>query len=486
MLFNTVEFGVFFAVFFLLYYTMPFRYRWILLLVASYYFYMAWKAEYVLLILFSTTVDYLCGIKMESVPDQSTKKNIFRISLLINMSMLLFFKYFNFVNESFRSLFTMLHIGYAIPALNILLPVGISFYTFQSLSYTIDVYKGNIKPEKNFGIFALYVSFFPQLVAGPIERASNLLPQFRHRIHFDYENIRSGLVLMAWGLFKKIVIADRIAIIVDQIYDHPQTAYGIVPLLGTLFFAVQIYCDFSGYSDIAIGSAQVLGFKLMKNFNRPYYAKSIAEFWRRWHISLSTWFKDYLYIPLGGNRVIKWRWYYNLFITFLVSGLWHGADWTFLTWGALHGFYLVFSLISAPLRRRMVSRLHLDRYKLALRYMRVFITFALVNLGWVFFRANTMSDALLILRNIFSLSHYRLSDLLAFLPTAKVSVFEFSTMLGAIGVLELVQLYQRNASIRAMVFSKPGMLRWSLYLLLIFTIILFSNVNQYRFIYFQF
>ncbi|MCL4856946.1 MAG: MBOAT family protein, partial [Flavobacteriales bacterium] len=293
--------------------------------------------------------------------------------------------------------------------MELLLPVGISFYTFQTMSYSIDNYNEKIKPERHLGIFALFVTFFPQLVAGPIERASNLLPQFHKKQLFDYDRISNGLGLMLWGLFKKVVIADRLAIVVNEIYNNPNDYNGLTLVVGTIFFAFQIYCDFSGYSDIAIGAARVLGFDLMKNFNYPYFSKSINEFWKRWHISLSTWFRDYVYIPLGGNRRIKWRWYYNLFITFLISGLWHGANWTFIVWGIIHGTILIIETITI---KKETSN---NKFKNGLLMLKTFI---IVCLSWVFFRANNIQDAFSILTHIFDFGSYSFTQLsLYIVPT---------------------------------------------------------------------
>ncbi|HOJ12159.1 MAG TPA: MBOAT family O-acyltransferase, partial [Clostridiales bacterium] len=350
MLFNSLEFLIFYPIITILYFILPYRARWVLLLAGSYYFYMAWRPEYIILIMISTFVSYFTGIKIGQANNKSTKKKYLNLSLLINLGLLIVFKYFNFFNDSLRTLFTQLNLPYNVPGFNLLLPMGISFYTFQTLSYSIDVYRGTMKPETHFGIFALYVSFFPQLVARPIERADRLLPQFYNKNKFDYDRVTSGLKIMAWGFFKKVVVADRLGIAVSAIYNNPVKHNSIQFIIATLFFTFQIFCDFSGYSDIAIGSARIMGFELMENFKRPYFSKSVAEFWRRWHISLSSWFKDYLYIPLGGNRVSKARNYFNLFITFLASGLWHGANWTFVVWGALHGAYIVLGRMLAPVR----------------------------------------------------------------------------------------------------------------------------------------
>lgn len=330
MLFNSLEFIIFFPIVVALYFALNPKYRWILLLIASYYFYMCWNYKYIILIAASTIIDYIAGICIYHTRKKYLKTLFLLTSLMTNLGLLFFFKYFNFFGDSFNYVFEKFNIFYRVPAYHFLLPVGISFYTFQTLSYTIDIYKEGHKPEYHFGKFALFVSFFPQLVAGPIERSTNLLPQFHKNFTFDYNRIKSGIVQMCWGFFKKVVIADRLAEYVNAVYNNASDYQGLPLIIATVFFAFQIYCDFSGYSDIAIGSAKILGYDLMQNFRRPYLAVNIQDFWRRWHISLSTWFRDYVYIPLGGSRVKKLRWHFNLFITFLISGLWHGAEWTFI------------------------------------------------------------------------------------------------------------------------------------------------------------
>ena len=320
MLFNSLHFLIFFPIVIVIYFCIPHKYRWILLLFASYYFYMSWKAEYVILILISTIIDYFVAIKISREDNEKMRKIYLLLSIITNIGLLISFKYLNFISSSVSEFLQLFSIQFSPIILDVLLPVGISFYTFQTLSYTIDVYRRRIKPERHFGIFAVYVSFFPQLVAGPIERGKNLLPQFLEKHYFDYIRVTNGLKLMLWGFFKKIVIADRLAVVVNAVYNNPTEFTGAPLILATVFFAFQIYCDFSGYSDIAIGTAQVMGYNLMDNFKRPYFAGSISEFWQRWHISLSTWFRDYLYIPLGGSRVSIPRWYFNLIIIFIVSG----------------------------------------------------------------------------------------------------------------------------------------------------------------------
>jgi len=477
MLFNSLEFLIFFPTVVLLYFLLPYRFRWVLLLVASYVFYMFWRAEYALLLLLSTLIDYGCGLGMNRYPDEEKQKRKpwLYLSLFSNLSLLFTFKYYNFFNTAAHDLAQLLGLSYAAPAFALLLPMGISFYTFQTMSYSIDVYYGRIKAEKHLGIFALFVTFFPQLVAGPIERAENLLSQLREKHSFDYGRIVSGLQLMAWGLFKKVLIADRLALMVNQVYNNPTDYAGIPLLLATFFFAFQIYCDFSGYTDIAIGSAQVMGFRLMDNFKRPYFARSISDFWSRWHISLSTWFRDYLYIPMGGNRVVRWRWYYNLLFTFLVSGLWHGANWTFIVWGALHGFYLVFAQITRQPRSRLALTLGLDKRPMLYGVWQVGTTFALVCLAWIFFRANTIGEAWYIVTHLFSGLPQGLAAIIANTGAARARLLylgqpmpEFYLALLLIAFMEAVHFVQRKRQIRPLLAALPPALRWAVYALYLF------------------
>jgi alginate O-acetyltransferase complex protein AlgI len=481
MLFNSLEFLIFFPLVALAYFAIPHRWRWLLLLGASYYFYMCWKAEYLFLILASTIIDYLAAIGIHRAKSAAARRLCLLASLGTNLGLLFAFKYFNFFNAQARGLFDSLNIFYDVPAFNVLLPVGISFYTFQTLSYTIDVYRGAKKPERHLGIFALYVAFFPQLVAGPIERSTCLLPQLRLKQTFDPDRVVEGLRLALWGMFKKVVIADRLAIYVDAVYGAPGAHCGAAPALATYFFAFQIYCDFSGYSDIAIGCARILGINLMPNFNRPYFARSIREFWQRWHISLSTWFRDYLYIPLGGSRVGKSRWHANILLVFVISGLWHGANWTFLLWGALHGFYLLFGAWTGPRRERLAQSAGLSRRPGLHNALRVLATFHLALLGWVFFRANSIGEAWTILRNACALTR----------PGAlQINILgdwgDLALSLAVIAILELVHLAQRDRPFEQWLGRAPRAIRWAAYLALSLAIMNLGVVDEIPFIYFQF
>ena len=401
MLFNSFQFIIFFIVVTFAYFALPHKYRWFLLLMSSCYFYMAFVPIYILILGFTIVIDYFAGIYIEK--SQNRKRKLFLIaSLVANIGVLAVFKYYNFLNENLTILLHGVNYKNPIPFLSILLPIGLSFHTFQAMSYTIEVYRGKQASERNFGIYALYVMFYPQLVAGPIERPQNLIHQFYEKHYFEYHRVVEGMKLILWGLFKKIVIADRLAIYVNAIYNNPQHHNGPTFILATVFFAFQIYCDFSGYSEIAIGTAKIMGFKLMTNFNRPYFARNISEFWKRWHISLSTWFKDYLYISLGGNRVSVNRRYLNLFLVFLISGLWHGANWTFIIWGALNGFYLVFAIVTQNLRNGFDKITGLNKLPKFNSFIQILLTFALSCFAWIFFRANTTNDAFLIIKKIFT------------------------------------------------------------------------------------
>ncbi|TCK97787.1 D-alanyl-lipoteichoic acid acyltransferase DltB (MBOAT superfamily) [Natranaerovirga hydrolytica] len=490
MLFNSFEFILFFLIVISIYFILPYRLRWVLLLASSYYFYMAWKPEYVLLIIFSTIVDYLVSRRMGQVKEKKKRKKYLFISLLTNLGLLIFFKYAFFISESLNGVFSTFNITYPLPTnFSIILPMGISFYTFQTLSYTIDVYRGKIKPEKHFGVFALYVSFFPQLVAGPIERSDRLIPQFYKKHKFDLKRIGDGLKLMLVGFFKKLVIADRVAMVVNHIYNQPSEFEGLYLVIATLLFGFQILCDFSGYSDIAIGTAKVLGIDLMTNFKSPYFATSIKDFWKRWHISLSTWFKDYVYIPLGGNRVKLPRMYFNLFVTFLISGLWHGANWNFVIWGGLHGCYQIIGNITKPIKDKIINLLKLNRLPFILPFIQRVVTFALVTFAWIFFRANTFEDARYIISHL-------LVDIELWLNSGYVydvgidlgvTLTEVVMIILSIMVLLMIEWFGRKESIHLRLLRTHFIIRWAFYYLLIimvFTMGVFYDGSE--FIYFQF
>lgn len=397
MLFNSLEFILFFPIVCLVYYLLPgIKGRTIFLLLASYYFYMCWEPVYALLLLTSTSITYISALCMDRFRSRRRRKISLFSGIFINLGILFFYKYYEFAGSLITDFFSLLNIGIDIPRWNVLLPVGISFYIFQAVGYAVDVYRGTIKAEKNFVVYALFISFFPQLVAGPIERAKNMLPQFREKHKFSYENFDAGLRLMIWGFFMKLCVADRVSTYVDAVYNNYMEHSGVSLLLATFFFTFQIYCDFAGYSLIAIGSSKMMGFTLMENFHRPYFAKSIKEFWRRWHISLSTWFKDYLYIPLGGNRVGHYRHLWNLFVTFLVSGIWHGANLTFVLWGSLHGLYQIVGIA----KNRLLPKVNVSKRLHAV--FNCLVTFVLVMFAWIFFRANDLHSAFSIIAKIFT------------------------------------------------------------------------------------
>jgi alginate O-acetyltransferase complex protein AlgI len=395
MLFNSLDFAIFLPIVFLLYWFVAqknLKLQNALIVLASYVFYGWWDWRFLSLIIFSTVVDYLVGQKLKVEEKQSKRKVLLWTSILVNLGFLGFFKYYNFFLENFVDAFSLFGMQINANSLNIILPVGISFYTFQTLSYTIDVYKKKLEPTKDFVAFSAFVCFFPQLVAGPIERATNLLPQFINNRKFNYRQAVSGVKLIIWGFFMKLVVADRLSIYVDAVYGNPVNHSSITLITATVFFTFQIYCDFAGYSNIAIGCSKLLGIDLMTNFKRPYFSQNVSEFWSRWHISLSSWFRDYLYIPLGGNRVNALRKKTNLIITFTVSGLWHGANWTFVIWGLINGVYLIaFKGLNIKRSVNIFNTL-----------LKIMTTFVLINITWVFFRSEDISQAILIFKRILS------------------------------------------------------------------------------------
>lgn len=495
MLFNSLQFLIFFPVVTSLYFILPHKFRWFLLLAASCIFYIAFIPVYIFILFTTIVVDYAAGIYIEKSQGKSRKIYLV-VSLVVTAAILFVFKYFNFFNANMNIVAKYFDWNYPLNTLKIILPIGLSFHTFQSMSYVIEVYRGNQKAEKNFGIYALYVMFYPQLVAGPIERPQNLLHQFYEKHEFESNRVSDALKLMAWGMFKKVVIADRLAILVNQVYSQPREYTGFPLIVATVAFAFQIYCDFSGYSDIAIGAAQVMGFKLMDNFNRPYFSKSIAEFWKRWHISLSTWFRDYLYISLGGNRVPKYRWYYNLFITFLISGIWHGANWTFIVWGALNGLYLISSIWFRNINNKIAQISKIEKYPLLHKYINVGITFGLVCFAWIFFRANSISDALYIAHAIFSgtmetaiqLAHGNINAAKTLLKGAGYGLILYDKVIALLSILFLIFVHhmQKHGSIRNMLKEKPLIVRWGAYYAIVLGIIMFGVFDKTQFIYFQF
>lgn len=470
MLFNSFEFLIFFPIVTTLYYILPFKYRWMLLLLASCIFYMFFIPIYILILLVTISIDYYAALLISK--SNPKKKKLYLVISIISTCLVLFiFKYANFFIDNFNSLAKVFHLNYSEKVLNIILPIGLSFHTFQSLSYVIEVYRNNQSPEKHFGIYALYVMFYPQLVAGPIERPQNLLHQFRVKHEFSYNNIVSGLKLILIGFIKKIIIADRLAIYVNTVYNNYDHHNGLSLLLATIFFAFQIYCDFSGYSDIARGCAKVMGFNLMLNFNKPYFSKSVSEFWKRWHISLSTWFKDYVYIPLGGNRVSRLKHTFNLLFTFLISGFWHGANWTYVVWGGLNGFYLV---IENQLRKISINHFSNSFF---IQAFKLVLTFSLINLSWIFFRATNFHEAIVIIHKIFT-------DWGSLFIGSKAQIFYSVFGLVLLIIMEAEDEYKLT-NIK-LFNSKHVAIRYISYLTVIFLIILTGVFNKSQFIYFQF
>ena len=494
MLFNSLQFALFFPVVTLLYFALPHRWRGGMLLGASCVFYMAFVPAYIGILAVTILIDYVAGLRIEATT--GARRRLWLIlSIASTCAVLFVFKYFDFFNDTIALAARAMGMAYAVPALQLLLPVGLSFHTFQSLSYVIEVYERRQTAERDFGVYALYVMFYPQLVAGPIERPQNLLHQLREVHRFDYGRVVAGLQLMAWGLVKKIVVADRLAELANHVYDGPRGFTGLPLITGTIAFAFQIYCDFSGYSDIAIGSAQVMGFTLMKNFDRPYAARSIGEFWRRWHISLSTWFRDYVYVPMGGNRVGRSRWYANLFVTFLVSGLWHGARWTFVVWGALHGAYLILGLVSAGPRARVRAALGLERHPALLRVWQTTATFALVGVAWVFFRAASLGDAWYVTTHLTSGLGAQLGSIVALDPDAVSSLVflgaeRSKVLLALAAVISLLVVERMQGAaplpLRARIAGARAPIRWAAYACAVLTIMTLGVFQSARFIYFQF
>ena len=476
MIFNSFHFIYFFIIVTSLYFALPHRQRWLLLLLSSCYFYMAFVPIYILILGFTIVVDYFAGIYIENA--HGKRRKLFLIySLVANIGILCIFKYYNFINTNFSYLLHGFGVSNPIPYLSILLPIGLSFHTFQAMSYTIEVYRGNQKAERHFGIYALYVMFFPQLVTGPIERPQNLLHQFREKHHFDNNRVFEGLKLMIWGLFKKLVIADRLGIYVNGAYNYVDQQDGMTLLLATIFFSFQVYCDFSGYSDIAIGTAKVLGFDLMTNFRRPIFAKSTGEFWKRWHISLSTWFKDYLYFPMGGNKGSVPRWYFNLMVVFLISGLWHGANWTYIIWGGINGFYLVFAIMTKKYREKFNTLTGIKKFPRLHLFFQILITFLLITFSRIFFRSQNVEDAFTVIKKILTFKGSIFNDGTAIL------LYSFFAISFLLAVEFKKEFYKGSFTLS---HHTNFWVRNSYYSLLVILIILFGVFDGGQFIYFQF
>lgn len=518
MSFISPEFILFFAAYFPVYFALPHRWRWVWILASSYFFYAYGHSEYLWIIVLTTAVDYTVARLIQRTENPRRRKLLLLASLSLNLGVLFAFKYFDFFNDTFADISNQLGLPYAVGGLSLALPVGISFYTFQSMAYTIDVYRRKIPAEKHVGIFAAFVAFFPQLVAGPIERGAHMLPQYRRRVHFDEERTVEGLRRILWGFFKKVVIADRLAIYVNMVYNAPQSYSGLPLIVATVFFAFQIYCDFSAYTDIAIGAARIMGFDLMENFRQPYFARSIREFWGRWHISLSMWFRDYVYIPLGGNRVPFTRHLVNLFIVFLVSGLWHGASWTFVIWGGLHGLFVVGEALWERIKQPSIAAARaavlqptdalipavsptetgeqnagMGLFTGTLRKttwgagLRIVLTFAAICFAWIFFRANSFTDAAYIVTHLFAFGQPGgLTD--PFAQGLLSSQAEFFISFGLIGLLLIVDALDAKVGLNNLFRVSPAALRWAVYYVA-GSAVIFSGLygsGAQEFIYFQF
>jgi D-alanyl-lipoteichoic acid acyltransferase DltB (MBOAT superfamily) len=479
MLFNSLEFAVFFPLVCALYFAAPYRARLPLLLMASCVFYMAFIPAYVLILFVTILIDYVAGIYIDRTSG-SGRKAWLMASIISTCAVLFVFKYFDFFTSNFVGLAHMAGWQLPRPLVHIILPIGLSFHTFQSLSYVVEVYRGRQKPERHFIAYATYVMFFPQLVAGPIERPQNLLHQFYEKHEFDYEQVTAGLKRMAWGFFKKLVVADRLALYVNDVYAAPRNFNGLQLTVATFFFAYQIYCDFSGYSDIAIGAAQVLGFKLMENFRTPYYSKSISEFWQRWHISLSTWFRDYVYIPFGGSRCGVERWLLAVMITFAVSGLWHGANWTYIIWGVLNGVYLIVGRTTKNWRDRLFGSVGLYQETFVRRAIMLGSTFLLTSLGWIIFRAKNLGDA------GYVITHLAQGWNIHQLGTEQFLLRQMPVAAAGILLVEIGQLSQGRTSVPSLLGRWPMASRWALYASFIMAIVMFGIYRKTQFIYFQF
>lgn len=494
MLFNSISFIIYFPIVVFIYFVIPKKARYLWLLLASYFFYMCWNAKYAALLLYSTAVTYVSGLLIDRCDRkeglEKRKKLFVALSFIMNLSILFLFKYFNFVVGNINVILAECNLQVIMPGVDLLLPVGISFYIFQALSYTMDVYRKEIYVERNFLKYALFVSFFPQLVAGPIERSKNLLKQIGTYNVFSYDNFRRGLLIMLWGYFQKIVIADRIALLVDTVYNNVGSYEGSYYLLASVLFAIQIYCDFSGYSLIAAGAAKVMGFELMENFNCPYYAKSVAEFWRRWHISLTSWFRDYLYIPLGGNRKGTARKYLNILLVFLVSGLWHGAQWTYVIWGGLNGLFQVLGSVLAPLRKKAGELLGVKEESFGHKFIQVCVTFVLVDFAWIFFRAASVHDALHIIKSILTV-HNPWIFFDNSLYSLGLSQKQFHLMVFSLAVLAVADwLKYKKVNVLDRLLEQDIWFRWPAYLMGILFVLVFgiwgNAYDAQAFVYFQF
>jgi alginate O-acetyltransferase complex protein AlgI len=521
MLFNSIDFFIFMPGVILVYFLLPHARRWIWLLASScfffgYFYYSSYAAGktpvyyYILVaasVLSVILVNYVIAIIIDRNRSKGAKtlRIYLLFGLLFPLALLFLFKYLNFFNQTITQIASFLRLNYPIQVLHIIVPVGISYYTFHSLSYIIDVYRGQ-RPERHFGIFSLYMLFFPKIVAGPIERSGRLIPQFREEHTFDYQRFIDGLTLMGWGFFKKIVIADRCAIIVNEVFNSPHGYQGIYLIIACFCFSFQVYCDFAGYSDIAIGTAQLMGFKLTDNFKRPFLSTSIFDLWRRWHITLISWFRDYVYIPLGGKRVARWRWQYNIMVIFILSGIWHGANWTFIIWASLNGFYQLFSIWTEKFREHFVRLIGLTKLPRFHKVIKILITYLLFTFAAIFFRANNTTEGFYIITHLhtgfgdlfktISVMDYEklklflvIQNKVTFLGFAKPAFLpEMATLAVTLIAWYTVEIIQENSSqpLRSLISQKPWYIRWALYYALLFSLVFLGVYANQQFLYFKF
>lgn len=522
MLFNSIEFFIFLPTVVLLFFLLPHRWRWAWLLATSafffsYFYYSTYipgrnPALYYVIAAFSVVsvivVDYFIAIMIDRSRSTGAgnQKLLLAVGIAYTLILLFVFKYFNFFNQSIAQIASFFSLKYPAKVLDLLVPIGISYYTFHSISYLVDVYRGTTQPERHFGIFSLYILFFPKIVAGPIERPLKLIKQFHEKQDFDYRRAADGLKLMAWGFFKKIVVADRAAMVANEVFNDPHGYWGIYLIIACLCFIFQVYCDFSGYSDIAVGMAQIMGIRLTDNFKRPYLSRSIPELWRRWHITLISWFRDYVYIPLGGNRVGYWRWQYNIMVIFILSGIWHGANWTFIIWAGLNGIYSLASIWTKTLRKKFVALIRLDRLPKLHNAVRIVITFLLFTFAGIFFRANTTSDGFYIISHLFS-GFDKLSDILLTMDYQKLKSFlviqnkvtflgfakpaflpEMITLALTLVIWAAIEIIQENSPrrLRDILSERPWYVRWLLYLGMLFVLVFLGVFANQQFIYFKF
>lgn len=488
MLFNSLEFLAFYPVVVAVLFALPHRARWAWLLLASCVFYGSWSPWYLLLLLATATLDWIVGVRIADAPTQEARWRWLVLSLVSNLGVLFSFKYYNLFNDTLTAGLARLGVDWPFPHSEWVLPVGLSFYTFQSISYTVDVYRGDYPAERRPGMFLLYVAYFPHLVAGPIVRAPKLLPQLHQHVRFDWDRAASGLRLACWGMFKKVVIADRLAQVVDIVYGDPRSFGPFAWTIATFFFCYQVYCDFSGYSDIAIGIARVMGVDLTRNFDQPYLSRSMSEIWSRWHITMSTWFRDYVYVPLGGNRVPPWRWAFNVYVVMVGSGLWHGAQWSLTAWGAVHATLLVLERFTEPQRKWLYRVTGLERVPAVQALVQWACTFLLWQVTLVFFRSETLGDAFYILTHL-PFGWERVGSPLAlaeFVGKVKLDIFLLGYCILLCPFAEAIDFCFRTASIRERVQRWPTLVRWVLDWTLIVATIALGFFGATPFVYFQF